>query len=107
MVVGDPLVHGIAIREYLKQLPNMKIYTSTKALEITDKGIDVEGPDGKRTILADTIIYSVGQRPLREEAQALSGCAPEFYMLGDCTTPRNIFAATQSAYTIARDLGRI
>jgi 2,4-dienoyl-CoA reductase-like NADH-dependent reductase (Old Yellow Enzyme family)/thioredoxin reductase len=106
MVVGDPLVHGISIREYLIAHPEirMTIKTSTKALEITDTGINVEGPDGAYSIAADTIIYAVGQRPLREEAQTLSDCAPEFYMLGDCVTPRNIFAATQAAWTIARDI---
>lgn len=107
MVAGDPLVHGIAIRVLLKTLPNMRIMTSTKALEIKERGIVVEGPDGVVTLDADSIIYAVGQRPLREEAQALSASAPEFYPIGDCVTPRNIFSATQAAYTIARDIGRI
>jgi 2,4-dienoyl-CoA reductase-like NADH-dependent reductase (Old Yellow Enzyme family)/thioredoxin reductase len=110
MVVGDPLVHGISIREYLKAHPDlqMKIMTSTKALEINEKGMVVEDCGGAvRTIEADTVIYSVGQKPLRDEAQALNDCAPEFYALGDCVTPRNIFAATQAAWTIARDIGRV
>ena len=109
MVVGDPLVHGIAIREYLIAHPDirMKILTSTKALEIDDAGIQVEGPEGVYKIEADTMVYAVGQRPLSEEAGALRDSAPEFYMLGDCVTPKNIFAATQAAYTIARDIGRI
>jgi 2,4-dienoyl-CoA reductase-like NADH-dependent reductase (Old Yellow Enzyme family)/thioredoxin reductase len=109
MVVGDPLVHGIAIREHLIAHPDlrMKILTSTKAVEIGEGGIVVEGPAGVYTIAADTIVYAVGQKPLSDEAGALSECAPEFYMLGDCVTPKNIFAATQAAYTIARDIGRI
>jgi 2,4-dienoyl-CoA reductase-like NADH-dependent reductase (Old Yellow Enzyme family)/thioredoxin reductase len=109
MVVGDPLVHGIAIREYLKAHPELKmqIQTSTKALEITGEGMVVEDCSGVRTIEADTVIYSVGQKPLRDEAQAFSSCAPEFHALGDCVTPRNIFAATQAAWTIARDIGRV
>ena len=28
------------------------------------------------------------------------------YAIGDCVTPKNIFAATQSAYQIAKDIGR-
>ena len=109
MVVGDPLVHGIAIREYLKAHPDlkMKIVTSTKALEINDKGLLAEGPGGAVTFEADTVIYSVGQQPLRDETQALRDTAPEFYALGDCVTPRNIFAATQAAWTVARDIGRM
>jgi pyruvate/2-oxoglutarate dehydrogenase complex dihydrolipoamide dehydrogenase (E3) component len=107
VVVGDPIVHGIAIREQLKKLPNMTIRTSTKVLEINDQGIKVEGPEGVRAIQADTVVYAVGQKPLREEAVKLHACAPEFYQIGDCVTPRNIFAATQAAWQIARDIGRI
>jgi 2,4-dienoyl-CoA reductase-like NADH-dependent reductase (Old Yellow Enzyme family)/thioredoxin reductase len=107
VVVGDPIVHGIAIREQLKNLPNMTIRTSTKVLEINDQGIKVEGPEGVRAIKADTVVYAVGQKPLREEAVKLHACAPEFYQIGDCVTPRNIFAATQAAWQIARDIGRI
>lgn len=109
LVVGDPLVHGIAIREYLSAHPDAKmtILASTRALEITDGGVRVAGHDGERTIAADTVVYAVGQKPLHAEAQALASCSPEFYAIGDCVTPRNIFAATQAAWAIARDIGRI
>jgi len=109
MVVGDPLVHGISIREYLKAHPELKmtIKTSTKALEITDRGVVAENKNGVTAIEAETVVYAVGQRPLRQEAHALADIAPEFYALGDCVTPRNIFAATQAAWTIARDIGRV
>ena len=62
--------------------------------------------EGEYEIAADTVIYAAGQRPLREEALALRPCAPEFYMLGDCVTPKNILAATQAAFQLARDIGR-
>lgn len=55
---------------------------------------------------ADTVIYALGQAARRDEAEALRGCAPEFYALGDCTQPRNIYAATSTAFTVARDIGR-
>ena len=44
-------------------------------------------------------------RALQAEAAALSQCAPEFTMLGDCQTPKNIIAATQSAHTAAMLIG--
>ena len=53
------------------------------------------------------MIYATGQKPLREEAAALSDFAGEFYYIGDCVTPKNILTATQAAYTVARDIGRI
>lgn len=55
---------------------------------------------------ADTVVYALGQAPLREEAAALRTSAPQFYQLGDCVEPRNIYAANAAAYTIARDIGR-
>ncbi|SDD54938.1 NADH oxidase [Sporomusa acidovorans DSM 3132] len=106
MSLGHPLVHGVALMEQLKKLPNMLIYVSTKAVEITATGLIIEDSDGIRTITADTVIYAIGQKPLREEADALAGCAPEFYQLGDCVTPKNIYEATSVAYQIATDIGR-
>jgi 2,4-dienoyl-CoA reductase-like NADH-dependent reductase (Old Yellow Enzyme family)/thioredoxin reductase len=103
---GHPLVHGVALREELKKLPNMSICVSTKALEVIDKGLVVEDGTGKRIIEADTVIYAIGQKPLHEEAQALSDCAPEFYQIGDCVTARNIYEAVSVAHQIAMDIGR-
>jgi pyruvate/2-oxoglutarate dehydrogenase complex dihydrolipoamide dehydrogenase (E3) component len=103
---GDPIVQGVALREKLKTLPNMRIICSTTALEVAEGGLVVEGPEGVYKLEADTVIYAAGQRPLREEAEALMNCAPEFYALGDCVTPKNIVTATQAAFHIARDIGR-
>lgn len=81
--------------------------TNTSVKEITTSGVVADGPDGQFTIDADTVIYAVGQRPLREEAIAFSSCAGEFYQIGDCLAPESIMSATQAAYTIAKDIGRI
>ncbi|WP_193708309.1 FAD-dependent oxidoreductase [Alkalibaculum sporogenes] len=104
--LGFPLVHGVALKEQLKSLSNMKVCASTKAVEVIDEGLIVEDVNGKRTIKADTIIYAIGQKPLREEALALSDCAPEFYQVGDCVIPKDIYEATSTAYQAAIDIGR-
>ncbi len=85
----------------------MEMHLNTKAVEISAQGVQCETADGGKPFYpADTVIYAVGQRPLRDEAIALSGCAPEFYMLGDCVTQANITAATNAAFTVARNIGR-
>lgn len=56
---------------------------------------------------ADTIVSALGMKPLREEALALSLCAPEFHQIGDCKDVKNIYSATNTAYQIAMDIGRI
>ena len=106
LAAGEPLVHGVAISEHLKTIPNMRILTSTRALAVTEAGLEAER-DGKTVLLeADTVIYAAGQRPLSEQALALRTGAPEWYAIGDCVTPRNILQATQQAYQTARDVGR-
>ena len=85
----------------------MEVYVSTKGLEISDRGLMVEDSNGVRTIEADTVIYAIGQKPLREEAHALSDCAREFYAIGDCVDPKSIYEATSVAYQIATDIGRL
>jgi 2,4-dienoyl-CoA reductase-like NADH-dependent reductase (Old Yellow Enzyme family)/thioredoxin reductase len=103
---GGNMLQGLAIGIELRKL-GIKVHLNTRALEITDKGILTESPDGQKLFEADTVICAVGQRPLREEAAALRFCAPEFYQIGDCLTPKNITEATKAAYNIARDIGRI
>ena len=71
---------------------------STRAEEITAEGVIGNG----KLFKADTVVYAVGQRPQRQAATALYACAPEFYLLGDCTAPANIMSATSAADTIAR-----
>ena len=82
------------------------LHLNTRAVELRPDGaLCVSG--GKEIFYpADTVIYAVGQRALREEAMSLNGCAPEFYMLGDCLVQKNITEATSLAFTIARNLGR-
>lgn len=62
--------------------------------------------EGKTSVFeADTVVYALGQVPLRKEANQLRACAPIFYELGDCVEPKNVYAANSTAYTIARDIG--
>ncbi len=106
MAAGEPLVQGVALCELIKTMPNMRILTSAKALEISETGVRAEIKGKEDFIPCDTVIYAVGQRPREGEALALYDCAPEFYQIGDCSVPKNIMEATQQAYFIARDIGR-
>lgn len=106
MGVGTNVLHGTALNvEIMKN--NIDLRLSTKACEITDSGVKVLNlqTNQEDTIECDTVIYAVGQKPEADSAIALSQCATDFYMIGDCTTPKNIFQATNSAYNIVRDIG--
>ena len=99
-------MHTLAVNKELAAA-QVTMRLSTRATRISGQGVEVSGPGGEELLPADTVIYAAGMRPRQAEAIALSGCAPDFYMLGDCVTPKNILAATQPADGIARELGRM
>ena len=101
---GGNFLHASGLRVQIRKY-GIDVHCSTKAEAISEDGVICTGPEGEIVFPADTVIYAVGQRPVSEEALALNLCAPEFYMLGDCVSPRNITAATSAAFTIARDIG--
>ena len=50
---------------------------------------------------ADTVVVSAGMKPLKDQALAFYGAAPEFYMIGDCKKPATIQQAMRAAYAVA------
>jgi pyruvate/2-oxoglutarate dehydrogenase complex dihydrolipoamide dehydrogenase (E3) component len=102
---GVNIVHGVALAQQVKRLDNLNVYVSARVTEITEGGVKVALEGGEREFAADTVVYAVGQKPLADEALALSQCAPEYYPIGDCVEPANIMAATGLAYQVARDIG--
>lgn len=102
---GDNILHGRAIMNQISE-QNMQLSLETKAVEITEKGVIGETKEGTNLFEADTVIYALGQRPLRNEADEIRFCAPEFHQIGDCNVPANIGEATIAAYYAARNIGR-
>jgi NADH dehydrogenase FAD-containing subunit len=100
------MLQGLAIRLELARR-GVAVMLSTRAADITGDGVATQGGGGSGSVEADTVVYAVGQSPLRGEADALRALAPEFHQIGDCLTPRNIPEATRAAYYIARDIGRV
>jgi pyruvate/2-oxoglutarate dehydrogenase complex dihydrolipoamide dehydrogenase (E3) component len=102
---GGNMLHAESLQLELKK-NKIAVDLNTAASEITDSGIICVTDGMSKLYAADTVIYAVGQKPLQTEALSLKFCAPEFYMLGDCVAPRNIYRATSMAYDIARNIGR-
>ena len=104
---ADPYGMHSAALMFEVERQGIKTYFSTEVKSISDGTVSCEGADGLFLLPADTVVYATGQSPQREEAFNLSPCAPEFYQIGDCTTPRNILTATREAYTVSKNIGRI
>lgn len=83
---------------------NMKVTFNATASKITEEGLYYT-QDGKEYFYAaDTVVIAAGQKPLAEEAFAFAPYAPQFQMIGDCSTVANIQNAVRNAYTIACNL---
>lgn len=91
---------------------NVQILTSHKVVEITDTGVVVEGPDGEKSLAADTVVAAFGVRPaqaLTEELTNVSAGAPfaartperRVHPVGDCVAPRKVGDAINDAYELA------
>jgi len=102
---GGNILHILGLKNEIKKR-GLDIEFNTIAKEITGTGVVCETGGIEKVFEADTVICAVGQTPLREEAIALGFCAPEFHMLGDCVSSRNITDATSEAFHIARNIGR-
>ena len=102
---GGNFLHILGLNAEIKRR-GLMIDFNTKAREITATGVVCESGGSEKIYPADTIVYAVGQSPARYEAIALGECAPEFFMLGDCVSSRNITSATSEAFLIARNIGR-
>ncbi len=97
--------HLFGIKGELKRL-GLEVNFNTGVKEITPTGVVCECAGEQKTFECDTVVYATGQKPAQAEALALKMCAPEFHMIGDCITARNIVSATGEAFMISRNLGR-
>ncbi|MDR0862843.1 MAG: NAD(P)/FAD-dependent oxidoreductase [Oscillospiraceae bacterium] len=102
---GGNMLQGLAIRLELAR-QEIDVRLSTRAVEIRADGVTVERDGANEFLAADTVVYAVGQAPLRDIADELRPLAPEFHQIGDCVNPKNIVEATRVAFHVARDVGR-
>lgn len=79
--------------------------TEVKLEEITDKGAVVIDKQWNRVeIPADTVVLCMGLTARCQTAKAFRAMAPEVYVIGDCSSPRNLMAAIHDAFNIAVEI---
>ena len=62
----------------------VKYYTSNVVTQIDERTVEVKGPEGGRTLPADTVVVATGVRPNETGRETLRlGCA-EVHIVGDC-----------------------
>ena len=81
-----------------------KILTSTKLKEINDDGAVVMSKDGQtKTIKADSVIISVGYKPLQSLKHELekAGCRSKIYEIGDGKKVGNVMTCIADAFAVS------
>ena len=102
---GGNFLHILGVKNEIKKR-GLEIEFNTIVKEIRQTEVICESGGAEKRYSADSVIYAVGLSPVRAEAIALGECAPEFHMLGDCVTPRNMASTIGEAFVISRNLGR-
>jgi 2,4-dienoyl-CoA reductase-like NADH-dependent reductase (Old Yellow Enzyme family)/thioredoxin reductase len=107
-VVGYDMEALNMLMQTTVMLPKYKVqvFTGTKIEAITDKGVVVISPEGKKsTIEADTVMLSMGYvTPEEALYQALVGKVAELYTIGDCIKPRRVRDAVHEGAFKARQI---
>ncbi len=82
-----------------------QIYTGTKLKSVSDDGAVVELSDGtEKKLDADTVILSIGYRPLPSMKESLSGSGIPVYEIGDGHKVGNVMSCIAEAYDTAMNL---
>jgi 2,4-dienoyl-CoA reductase-like NADH-dependent reductase (Old Yellow Enzyme family)/NADPH-dependent 2,4-dienoyl-CoA reductase/sulfur reductase-like enzyme len=97
-------MNKIALLQLLDQ-HGVEFKTEVKLDGITDGSIVVIDKQWHRQeIPADTVVSALGVKPLSEAVKAFQGLAREVYIIGDCSSPRNLKAAIHDGFNIAVEI---
>jgi len=78
----------------------IKMITSARVEEITEKGVRVSQVDGSTWIEGNAGVLAWGYMANRQLVQELKGIVPEVHVAGDCITPRMIKEAMEEGFLV-------
>ncbi len=100
---ANPRYRPLLIKELEKS--RVAFRTNINGVRVMNEGLVCLDEQGKEEILtADTIICSVGQRPLRKTAESISSSVPESIEIGDCVKPSSVTEAVFRGYWAGMDI---
>lgn len=99
-----PILNRLGLMGLL-QMNGVEIKTEVKLEAVTDQGAMVIDKQWQRhEIAADTVVIAFGYKARSETVKMLQGLVPETYVIGDCSSPRNLMAAIHDAFNIAVEI---
>ena len=98
---------GVSTKQtVLHRLQNagIEMATSTRAQEITDRGVRATRNNSTQVFEADTVVLAAGFAPNTGLAEKLAGKFPTLYSIGDCVEPRKIVDAIDDGARVGREV---
>lgn len=80
---------------------HVKQECGTKILKVTEDGVLVEGPEGEKTIPADTVIAAFGMKPNNTIVEDICRKYPTTAVVGDCITVGQVGEAVRGGFFAA------
>ncbi|MGI6226485.1 MAG: FAD-dependent oxidoreductase [Peptococcales bacterium] len=91
------LTERMSILEYMEK-EKVTTYLNTRAMEITDAGVNVKKDNKEFLVPADTVIVCVGTRSLKELRDTFNDVAFDVINIGDCKRASNMQHAIETGF---------
>lgn len=82
----------------------VSVLTGAKCMKIEPRTVEIVDKEGKTRVLeADTVLYALGMKARRTEAEAIRAACPgiEVYEIGDCVRAAKVYDANRQGYETA------
>lgn len=85
---------------------HVTLRTGHKLVEVNDSGAVIEPVSGgvRETLEADTVVLSIGLRAEPNRETEFYGSGIEYYAVGDCEHPGNVYTCVHRSYDVARSI---
>jgi 2-enoate reductase len=98
------LVSKIALFDLLHE-HKVTFIGNVKVEKINENGVELIDRNWNRSMLnADTVVIALGMKSTVETVNELSSLIPETYVVGDCSTVKDIHNAVHSAFNVAVEI---
>jgi 2,4-dienoyl-CoA reductase-like NADH-dependent reductase (Old Yellow Enzyme family)/thioredoxin reductase len=98
-LVGEAtLIYKESLRQQFDAAATIQVFLCHKCVKIDSAGATIAGPGGEKSIPADTVIYAVGMRALKNQAESFMDCSTDVRIIGDCVRARKVNEAVHEGF---------
>ena len=106
LAAKSTMIHYYSMFEEAWQaLPTFHWQLNATVTSIQDDRVTYKDQEGvEHAIACDSVVVSLGMKPLTDEALSFYGCADRFALVGDCRKSATVEQAMRSAYAVSHSV---